>query len=92
MTGQTRIKLTNMKQLATIYGINKNLRHDNKKPKSVEPIKSKNRIIKNFLNNEGFGFNYYLKDKNEMTENEYNQIVNRGISGHTESSDNKGKL
>ena len=90
-TGQTRLKITNVKQLATIYGINRSTKQDNKKPKSVEPIKSKNRIIKNFLNNEGFGFNYYLKDKNEMTEDEYNQIVNRGISGQTSSSDNKGK-
>jgi len=89
-TGQTRLKVTNMKQLANIYGINRNIR-DNKKPKSVEPIKSKNRILNNFLNNEGFGFNYYLKDKNEMTEDEYNSIVNRGISGQSENSDNKGK-
>jgi len=88
-TGQTRLKVTNMKQLANIYGINKNIK-ENKKPKSVEPIKSKNRIINNFLNNEGFGFNYYLKEKNEMTEDEYNNIVNRGISGQTENSDNKG--
>ncbi len=89
-TGQTRLKVTNLKQLATVYGINKNLKHE-KKPKSVEPIKSKNRIIKNFLNNEGFGFNYYLKDKNDMSDEEYNQIVHRGISGQTENSDNKGK-
>jgi len=88
-TGQTRLKVTNMKQLASIYGINKNIR-DKKKPKSVEPIKSKNRILNNFLNNEGFGFNYYLKDKNDMTEDEYNSIVNRGISNQSENSDNKG--
>lgn len=89
-TGQNRLKVTNMKQLASIYGINKNIKY-NKKPKSVEPIKSKQRILNNFLNNEGFSFNYYLKDKNDMTEEEYNTIVKRGISGQTENSDNKGK-
>ncbi len=89
-TGQNRLKVTNMKQLASVYGINKNISH-NKKPKSVEPIKSKHRILNNFLNNEGFSFNYYLKDKNDMTEDEYNSIVNRGISGQTENSGNKRK-
>ena len=79
-----------MKQMANIYGINRNIKQD-KKPKSVEPIKSKNRILKNFLNNQGFGFNYYLKDKNDMTEDEYNQIVNRGISGQSENSQKSKK-
>jgi len=88
-TGQNRLKVINMKQLASIYGINKNIKC-NKKPKSVEPIKSKHRILNNFLNNEGFTFNYYLKDKNDMTEDEYNSIVNRGISGQAENSVNKG--
>lgn len=89
-TGQKRLKVTTMKQLATIYGINKTI----KKPKSVGVINSKNRIIKNFLTNEGFGFNYYLRDKEkaEMTDEEYNSVVNRGVSGQTESSDNKGIL
>lgn len=87
-TGQTRLKVTNMKQLASIYGINKNMKY-NKKPKSVEPIKSKNRILNNFLNNEGFTFNYYLKDKNDLTEDEYNSIVNRGISNQSDNSEKK---
>ena len=89
-TGQNRLKVNNMKQMANIYGINRNIKQD-KKPKSVEPIKSKNRILKNFLNNQGFGFNYYLKDKNDMTEDEYNQIVNRGISGQSENSQKSKK-
>ena len=89
-TGHNRLKINNPKQLAMIYGMNtKNVTY--KKPKSVEPVKSKNRIIKSFLNNEGFGFNYYLKDKQEMTEAEYVNVVNREISGKTETtSDNKG--
>ena len=92
-TGQTRLKVTNPKQLAMVYGMNKNVVNVHKKPKSVEPVKSKNRIIKNFLNNEGFGFNYYLKDnKQEMTDTEYINVVNREISGKTETSDNKGNF
>jgi hypothetical protein len=94
-TGTNRLKINNPKKLAMIYGINKNIGGVFKKPKSVEPVKSKNRIIKNFLNNEGFGFNYFLKDKQEMTDNEYVNVVNRDISGKTEISDNnnnKGKL
>ncbi len=85
-TGTNRLKINNPKKLAMIYGINKNIGSNFKKPKSVEPVKSKNRIIKNFLNNEGFGFNYFLKDKQEMTDLEYVNVVNRDISGKTEIS------
>jgi len=90
-TGQNRLKINDPKKLAMIYGMNKNVGNTYKKPKSVEPMKSKNRIIKNFLNNEGFGFNYYLKDKQEMTDAEYVNVVNREISGKTETSDNNNK-
>ncbi len=102
-TGQNRLRINNPKKLRGIYSINKNIGGIGgiyKKPKSVEPVNSKNRIIKNFLNNEGFGFNYFLKDKQDMTEEEYIDIVNKELSGKTESSDkknnynnnNKGKI
>lgn len=91
-TGTNRLKTNNPKQLAMIYGMNNSKNVGTyKKPKSVEPVKSKNRIIKNFLNNEGFGFNYYLKDKQEMTEQEYVNVVNREISGKTDNSENNNK-
>ena len=94
-TGQNRLRINNPKKLQAVYGMNKNIGVNSgiyKKPKSVEPVKSKNRIIKNFLNNEGFGFNYFLKEKQEMTDEEYMNIINKEISGKTELSDKKDNI
>jgi hypothetical protein len=62
------------------------------KPKSVENLRTNNRIIKSFAKGSGFGFNYYLDNNDETsreTQGTSKMIRDNVQSGHTQKSDLK---
>lgn len=62
------------------------------KPKSVNTLRTKNKILKSFINGNGFGFDYYLDNKGpELGVTEYKEptIEDRTLSGKTNSTNAK---
>lgn len=55
----------------------------NSKPKSVETIRTGNKLLKSFVKGGGFGFNYYLNDNSEKDTQDSSNKINNSNSNNS---------